>query len=734
MGLGTHSGGELKLILSIRETAPSSTRIAEWQQAFQDCSDRLVQATANRSRLGRVYFAIDSAASHEADYNLHPQCPPGEEYCADPTTGMTVITSAPPRLSGREVTGLAGSPYWVCLGEADLAITLEGRESASGYRILHELAHVVFDLGDEYDQGCLGAGGFALSACVMEWAADSCFFCDDDNHLTGPATNNQQHVHHAMSCRESINTLYSTDVPLFATGTTCPSTPPVSSPIVWRQLDGTPRFGLLLDKSSSMNTNNAIDGVRAGGEYWIDQKAAVDAELAVEAYNHGIEEIVFPRQSFAGIGDPAVATAKSDLQAALATGSGLTDIGGALVRGLGDIADDIDDLAGTHVLALFSDGMQTFGTDPLTIVDQLVARHVRLFTIGFGSAVDSQTMLDIADACDGFYRHVPAFGPSPTTAEQDIITQRITDAFTDVNGATSSGTVAHRQSTVGPDEVESIDAFIETGAGYATFTATYRPSRPVDMTIYRPDGSPASPFDPDVSFSRPDSAPYVLYVVEAPESGIWRAEIRPVEQGDPTSASEQHGPTQLLRLLAVLVRRLSRWLYDIIRSLLEQLGPSEPGAQEARSPFTFSAVSSNRHLTVRVSGHNRVHEPGEAITIQSLVTFGVPLQRLTSAVIRPVPTQADPQRIEASDCPLVPMRGVESGRYEGSVVFEEPGGYDLQVELTNEADAVIALGRHGVPDGLDPEALERRAPPFTRIVRMQVHVGELSTGRDIDRD
>ncbi len=715
MGIGRYKDGKFDLILSLRHDADAD-RIDQWECSFRRASQVLFDATDGQMQFGSLYVARNSAGSDEADAWLLEE---------EGTSSASVDA----------------------LGDVGRHMNLKSDEKNKPFIIVHEFGHYGLGLYDEYvgpDGGAECTGGTADGACIMEhgWSSgdqvdDDCNltpgavteFCTDENH--DPDGDSWQQSIHGEPCWDTIHDNYpDVDVP---DGLPDAPQPDGHEEVEWILMAEDPRFALILDKSGSMSSSGAIDGVRYGADYWVQYLGLMGDSLSVIAYNHG-QNTLLPLTTLDGGFDPDPTL---DAIAAIIP-SGNTNIGGALQEGLDQISSP-GDRAATQVAILFSDGLHNTGTSPDSVVDELVENGVRVYSVGFGPNADQDSLQQIAEDTGGRFEQIDDDGDS---AEAQL---EIQNYLIEVSGEVRDGSgivtmvpgllpeptgrfkslaaklarmkayssknlsymaklpLAFRPRATGFDH----KAYIEAGSRRATFVVSYQSGSKVHFYLRAPNGRLVDPKrTKGVKFVNPDNAPYAFYVVDNPAAG--------------------------------------HWTMRVVR-----------GKSKGKIPFKVFAFSENPDITVGMHGQRALYLRKDRIKLDAQVYSRVPLTGLRdpvatvspiriskglSMVGRPSSGISKTLRMQQRKT-VIPAKGRQArktviernGIYQRELSFDQPGSYSVSVRFTNTGQAVECDAAAERPEAGDRQSRPRPVPPFTRVRRFQVHVGPLSQGKDVEK-
>ena len=702
MGLGRYQGGKFDLVLSVRHNADAA-RILEWEQSFRRASEILYDATDGQMQLGRLYLANNSRGSAEADCFLMEL--DGGSFTTVPIPGF---------------------------GTSDLHTVLMGDERRKPFIVIHELAHYLFSVWDEYEDPTRCTNDTATGACIMEWswaegdqlAADGTLipglvseFCVPDNH--DPDLGTEQEAMNGESCWETmVGQFPDLTIPAALPGGPAPAG---HDPVEWIVLADVSRFSLVLDRSGSMSTGNAIAGVRYGADYWVQFLAQTGDELSVVQYNHAVADIL----------DNTLLTPATDLDPTLAdiaaiTASGATNIGGALERGMTQILSP-GQQAATQVLILFSDGLHNTGTDPAAVLPDLVDNGIRVYTVGFGPGADQDLLQTIAEDTGGRFEQIDAAPDSPD-AQLEIQNYRI-----EISGEVRDGSgivtmvpgllgeppaamarevkersaVRYRAADLAkvkgwPFRFRSRPpgadhrAWIELGSQRATFVVSHRLGTDVTFYLVRPDGSVVDPStDSSVTFVDPKGVPYAFYTVRHPQPGMWVMRV---------NRAQAHGPIPY-KVFAFSDNPALRLALTGVRHRV----PAASALPIGIVPIGIGNLVGTARPTVRQfdQAGNRTRRDRPCLLKASA---GV--------------TMWDPCRPKPSD---TKRRG-----FTATFTADQPGSYPVEVQIVNTGKARDVGGVYEQVLPGDSLAKLPTPGPFQRTRRVQIHVGPLPKGINLE--
>jgi hypothetical protein len=436
--MGFYSNGRFNLSVSLRYV-PAAQELDFLCQMFQQVSRILFDITDGQQHIGSVHFAPDGLGGEGADIWIHPN-----------------------------------ADVWPNSTSARLWFTGESMDTSQDFTfhatiMAHELAHYLYDLRDEYNNGSTCQGDITTQASLMEgynWNVNNrwtdaagndypdfaTFFadftagtavlqagqlnelCHAGNH-NATANNNQNNINGNQSCWTYIgndanhgNLPYSLTLPgAGGPATAEPAPGPAATACV--ELINAQRFMLVLDQSGSM-LGSKIEQLIAGGNFWVDY-VQMGEELGLVRFS-GTASLA------SGMSEVPVLAAdqttwRTDRHTIIdgITATGSTAIGDALRIGLTNIL--AAGSAAAQVIILFTDGLQNAGTETAQdVLPDAVAAGVRIYTIGLGADQDVTLLTLIADITGGMYFGIPA------DLSADDAADAISDALAHVSGESRS--------------------------------------------------------------------------------------------------------------------------------------------------------------------------------------------------------------------------------------------------------------------------------------------------------
>jgi hypothetical protein len=383
MGIGRFDRATHKfnLVLSIRYTAPAADLI-QLQRAFQRASELLYDATDGRHQFGEIQVCLNSLGGASAD--------------------AWVIISPNPANPIFDSGGYNPPPF--STPTPGVHMTLDKKVMDWPLVIVHEFAHFVYGLYDEYrfadgTEGAHCIGGTTANACIMEASQ-----VDGDQFVAGTLVSGRisefcASSNHTVNNRQGSNSCWHTmasryyDLPDLQTATQAPPTAPAAALANWVVLDSTQRFVLVIDRSGSMTGDKLIEA-KFGADWWADAILDNDA-LGVVSFSDTVS-VDFPLHTITGPTD------RNNVHAAVGSiaAKGMTSIGGGLRRALQEITN-FGPRSVTESIVLLTDGIHNIGESPSQVLPDLIARGVRVFTIGIGPGVDTALLQQIATSTGG---------------------------------------------------------------------------------------------------------------------------------------------------------------------------------------------------------------------------------------------------------------------------------------------------------------------------------------------
>jgi|GEM_PF-3030801 len=495
-GGGKCEGSKFELVISVRHDA-SSSRLDEWENAFQEASELLYDATDGQHQFGTILVCNNALGGRNADIHLFEQ--DGRSYVNLPIPG---------------------------LGQPGKHMFLYGDERGRPFVIVHEFGHYGYGLYDEYvgpsgDAECVESPANA-TASIMEggwWQApgvdggDGCIreiseFCVPGNH--DPDGDTEQEDEHGQSCWETMVDYYP--------DLTLPAGLPDEGPtmgaddIVWIELEPETRLVLCIDRSGSMNSPSwKMEYAKLAAKLFVDLVELGD-KIGVVSYASGVH-VNFPLTEVTS--DMTKEEAKVAIEAISA--SGATAMGRGLRQSLSEITSP-GDTACQQAIILLSNGFENTGVHPYDVIPDVKEEMTRVFTVGLGDDVDEILLQTIASETDGKYFRVNA--PEDALDAFAILSTEVKDG----------GLILKDRSLIAQGERVVITIPVDNTDEGVAFEATWGGSD-LDLTLVKPDGSivdsTVAAAEPDIEYVTASS--YEFYRVRSPEEGEWTMVIDGVD-------------------------------------------------------------------------------------------------------------------------------------------------------------------------------------------------------------
>ena len=329
--------------------------------------------------------------------------------------------------------------------------------SSDGTVVAHEFGHLALGLGDEYDEQsrfgacwgygpCFDSGATAQSHCLMQQNQDSSELCTAAAHdpLTGegtpcttgaapctdncdlfnPTTGRYETTQQERVCVDDCWTHITDNFSFLTAPTGLPAAAPPGGFVAPNFIDNcaaTDTVLLVLDRSGSMKWNTANDagevcgnGVDDDGDGDIDEsddctesrlafvQAAARAWLSL-AEGQGVRGGVVSFNQLATLDEPFQDVTSGNMGALTGAVDALVAGGNtAIGRALSSTNLLFSAESGTTKTAfLISDGVNTEGETPQSVVPTLQAQGIRVFAISTGTASDDSTLSEISGATGG---------------------------------------------------------------------------------------------------------------------------------------------------------------------------------------------------------------------------------------------------------------------------------------------------------------------------------------------
>ncbi len=688
--MGTLTGGKFNMIVSFQYELDEST-MDEWRASWQRASELLYSASDGAHQYGRIYFALDSFGSRNAD------------WWVDPVN------------SGAHVDG---NRIW-----AEGHGTLGFDEKDFPFIIVHEFGHYGYDCGDEYPQEAGEDGCTAeVASCIMESETlqgdrfeDGAFvegdvveWCVEENHDPNGDTRQDGYEYggeSGHSCWYAIN--FHWDVPMPAAipdGTRTRGADAVDIILLEKQT----RIALVLDRSGSM-LGAALTEALIGADSFIDL-----TDHDGDTYQDHLGLITFatnPRRDL-GMREMTDAENRRDAHDAIEGigAAGRTGMGDALRMAIQDI-EGYGDPAAAQAIVLLSDGHHNEGAEnPADMISEIREKGISVFTVAVGPDVDAALLEDLAVETGGlFYRIPPGLPEADAALDLRFALTEIHDLLHDQGGIVTR--VQEELENQFPKPTNDREAeFLEK----------------VIASIQDPNTAINVARTPWRAFSR---------VIETDvEPGAGDATFFTSYDGDPDTcdlllfspSSELHSVA--LNTLPAGGRRIG--------SHRPYLGMRQPKAEAGRwlglvvgtSPrvFKYLTFAQHRGVALKVGSDKKHYEKGERATLAGHLYYREPLHAVDweATLIGP---QGERTAVEFT-LPADPAgRGCDTLRYQAvTPPLTREGYYRLEVTARSTGDTRYAYDiNDGIepppPSGVDPRS---EIPELVRTQILTIGVGK----------
>ena len=203
---------------------------------------------------------------------------------------------------------------------------------------------------------------------------------------------------------------------------------------------------------------------------------------------------------------------KEDIESIVA--SGYTAMGEGLRYGLHQLTT-YGDPSYPQAMILLSDGFHNDGENPRSVVPDIKAEGIKVYTIGLGSEVDQELLSWISHETEG------TFYISPTLDELKAIYNSLCGV---VKG---ESTLLYYEGTINPGETQTQYVPIDSTCNSAYFSASVSGSQ-VTLILQDPFGrvidNVTASIDPNITYVK--GSGYETYIIDNIESGLWTIEVR----------------------------------------------------------------------------------------------------------------------------------------------------------------------------------------------------------------
>lgn len=403
---------------------PTPADLARIQAELNVANNIICDATDGQARFGTITITAGSDREDQADIWI---------YAEDGRSGLTFWFNG----SG---FGRLGAHINLFQGGID------------GGVIAHELGHLAFGLGDEYDEQCRWGGPCGIGPCfdpgavngqnnslMQQDGIDQTELCVATNHdlrlgngVTCPGarcgdptgctdpncmnwwnstTNRFEHsqqeiIHPGLSCWETIDQNYPAiftppaGLPQAAAPGGC------GTPNYVINVTGSDIIMLFIDRSGSMSatvngsdpaSQTRMDFAKAAARAFVDLRAGTGAWVGLVSF----DDIATLERGMTNLGIADADPLKTRIDGL--SPRNMTAIGDALLAATFPFQQaELDAPARSRTAFLLSDGQNNSGADPRTAAASLESQGVRIFTIPVGDAADRSLLSDIAASTNAF--------------------------------------------------------------------------------------------------------------------------------------------------------------------------------------------------------------------------------------------------------------------------------------------------------------------------------------------
>jgi Mg-chelatase subunit ChlD len=677
--MGTLTGGKFSMIVSFQYDLDAST-LDEWRVSWQRASELLYSASDGAHQYGRIYFALDSFGSRNADWWI------------DPVNAQAHVD---------------GNRIW-----AEGHGTLGFDEKDFPFIIVHEFGHYGYDCGDEYQgDGCTAE----VASCIMESEknqgdrfeagafveGDVVEWCVEANHDPNGDTKQDDYDYGGEtghSCWYAINFHWGAAMPsAIPDGTRTTGADPVDIVVLEKQT----RIALVLDRSGSMS-GAAITEAQIGADSFIDL-----TNHDGDTYQDHFGLITFARtprrdlamREMADVGD------RDDAHAALVgIGAGdRTGMGDALRMAIQDI-EGYGDPAAAQAIVLLSDGYHNEGVEnPADMINEIREKGISVFTIAVGPDVDAALLENLADETGGlFYRIPPGLPEADAALELRFALTEIHDLLHDQGGIVTR--VQDELETQLPKptndrEVEFLEKVIASmQVGRTTSHVVQSPWRAfsrvieIDLDSGAAEATFFTSYDGD-----PDTGELFLF---SPSGELYNVAFGALPVGGRRIGS--HRPYLGMRQPEA---EPGQWL-----ALVAGTTPIK---------FKYLTFAQHRGVALKVGPDKRHYEHGERATFLGHLYYREPLHAVDweATLISP---QGERTAVEFV-LPADPVgHGCDTLRYQAvTPPLTREGYYRLEVTARSTGDTYYA---YDINDGIEPppSSEEDPRPEIPKLVRTQM--------------
>jgi uncharacterized protein YegL len=540
--------GVFDFCVSVRFNA-TEAQLLNIRQVFETASRILADATDGQHQFGNISIVNNDTANNigagdEAEFWIFDK------------NGVTVSAQGKYGYRGAHVNLFYGNDF-----------SNPGYIYKNGVTIVHEFAHLAYDLGDEYygeqlppAQQPLNSGihcrtreqdsiNSNVNFCVMDtFKAATSEFCVASNH-DKPDPDGQRGFDTAQSLMHNGDSCWDTMFKLekpwrLKLPTGLPQdAPPPTQPVTFGTSCAarTQKVVILIDRSGSMATRfgtvSRLDMAKRGVNNFINEfvQFSLGHYFGIVSFST-IASVDFPLTQ---IND---STAKNNAMAAVESqfATGATNIGSGLQTALAQITSQGECTGCEKTIILLSDGDHNIGLPPASVIVDIQKAGVNVVAVTVGNDISSageKTLKDIANQTQGTYYR--ALAPTDYVAFLRILAR----------GFTGYKPVLDAPQIINSGQVKEIPVRVETGATNTSFgVITADQMDNLTLSLRKPSGGMLTETNgQNVEFSADPNMR--LFKITAPEAGIWTIVVSAgvIRTGDINAfADTKHDGTDLL--------------------------------------------------------------------------------------------------------------------------------------------------------------------------------------------
>lgn len=500
------SPGKIDLIVYVNYDEPN---LNSWKPVFEEFSKKLYNATEKQLQLGKVEISRCNFSKEKADIWIN---------ASDGCAYAPVLAF-----------GIPNEHMTIYESHKDTSGTIIGQ-----FGLVQAFSHYAFGLFDEHRGKINGAGDwlqndmfFCVSnddpvASIMDGGSSIAIknkrteFCTDPD--LGWATSHQPGYTDANgdfyeTAQELLNGEDSWSTIVRNSNLAYPSAEPTDDisgyePIEFNIIEPGTRLDVCIDRSGSM-WGDKIALAKEGADIFVDL-AHFGENMAATSYAYS-GRVDYAMQELVDQQDKD--NAKQAIDQLVADGA--TSIGSGLRTSLNEITDNGNNPLGcAEVIVLLSDGRHNYGESPYSVLPDIIARGVKVYTIGLGSDVDDGLMSDIAFQTGGTY-HFAADG------------NELAQIFSLIYAKTRAEDVYHTTSSqIAANELQSDQTLVDQFTNEITFELNYPDQSDMDFNLTTPSGTVIDPSSAGSDIEYVKGSAHQYYRIKNPETGQWTTNVQ----------------------------------------------------------------------------------------------------------------------------------------------------------------------------------------------------------------